>query len=464
MDNKSQSLAKGMLIYAIGNFGTKILSFLIVPLYTFYISTEDMGVYDLLISTVNLLCPLITMQIADAAYSWIIRGTAKPKDCIAGSMTLLAFNSVVAVLVSCVVHSFYPIPHFGQFVLLMLSYNALSVIQKFLRGLKNQRLFAISGIVYTAIFLSLNVLQICVLRQGVESLLSSAFIANILTIAMIYLCEKQVRVNFLKKPDFKVIKAMLVFAIPLIPNQLNWWVINSSDRFIVTAFLGLSATGVFAIAHKFPSILQLVLSLFTTSWQDLAVADQEKPDAFYGDVFKRLYVIAFSLLLPVIPATRLVITWFMDSSYHAAANYVAFLYMGTVFQAFSSFYGVGYLRSKDTKQASATSIYGAVINILVHVSLVKVIGLQAASLSTFLGFLVMWLIREKQNRKELNIRIRWGHFLLCALPVLALSIASSYTNTMIDCILAGLGGVAFLVINHRFILDLLGKFKKKLIH
>ena len=39
MDNKSQSLAKGMLIYAIGNFGTKILSFLIVPLYTFYIST-----------------------------------------------------------------------------------------------------------------------------------------------------------------------------------------------------------------------------------------------------------------------------------------------------------------------------------------------------------------------------------------------------------------------------------------
>ena len=180
MENKSQSLAKGMLIYAIGNFGTKILSFLIVPLYTFYISTEDMGVYDLLISTVNLLCPLVTMQIADAAYSWIIRGTQDARSCIRGSMQLLLINTVVAVVTTGIVHLFSPIPYFWQFLLLMVSYNALSVAQKLLRGLKNQRLFALSGIAYTAIFLILNVIQICVLRQGVQSLLTSAFIANLM--------------------------------------------------------------------------------------------------------------------------------------------------------------------------------------------------------------------------------------------------------------------------------------------
>ena len=461
MENKSQSLAKGMLIYAIGNFGTKILSFLIVPLYTFYISTEDMGVYDLLISTVNLLCPLVTMQIADAAYSWIIRGTQDARSCIRGSMQLLLINTVVAVVTTGIVHLFSPIPYFWQFLLLMVSYNALSVAQKLLRGLKNQRLFALSGIAYTAIFLILNVIQICVLRQGVQSLLTSAFIANLATILLIYLAEKRIRVNFIGKPDIPVIKGMLAFAVPLIPNQLSWWVINSSDRYIIRLFLGLSANGIFAIAHKFPSILQLILGLFTTSWQDLAVSDRENPGSFYADVFRRLYVIAFTLLLPVIPATKLVITWFMESHYHSAANYVAFLYLGTVFQAFSSFYGVGYLRGKDTKQASATSIYGALINIAVHLALVTFIGLQAASISTFLGFLVMWLIRERQNRKELNIRIAWPHFLLCALPALALSIAASFTGSIADIILTLAGGIVFLAVNWRFLMDMIKKVLKK---
>ena len=462
MENKSQSLAKGMLIYAIGNFGTKILSFLIVPLYTFYISTEDMGVYDLLISTVNLLCPLVTMQIADAAYSWIIRGTRDYESCIRASMQLFWVNSIVAAVVTSVVHYFYPIAYFWEFLLLMFSYNALSVVQKLLRGLKNQRLFALSGILYTAIFLALNVVQICVLKKGVGSLLTSAFIANMLTIVMIYIVEKRVRVAFFRKPDMAVITGMLAFAIPLIPNQLSWWVINSSNRYIIGLFLGLSANGIFAIAHKFPSILQLVLSLFTTSWQDLAVADTEDPGTFYQDVFRRLYVIAFTMLLPLIPATKLVIVWFMESSYHGASNYVAFLYLGTVFQAFSSFYGVGYLRGKDTKQASATSIYGALANIVIHLGLVKFIGLQAASLSTFLGFVVMWLIREKQNRNELKIRIRWGNFLSYALPVLALSIGCNYTGVVVDCVLTGVGGVAFLVLNRSFLMELLGKIKKKI--
>lgn len=461
MENKSQSLAKGMLIYAIGNFGTKILSFLIVPLYTFYISAEDMGLYDLLISTINLLCPLITLQIADAAYSWIIRDNADQRVCIMSSIQLLLFNSVIAAIMTCVVHYIQPIPHFGLFLLLMISYNALSVVQKLLRGLKNQRLFAISGIFYTGIFLLLNVIQICILKQGVASLLASAFYANLCTLIMVYILEPRIRISIFHRPQLPVMKGMLRFAIPLIPNQLSWWIINSSDRYIISLFLGLGANGIFAIAHKFPSILHLILSLFTTSWQDLAVADTDAPGSFYNDVFRRLYTIAFTLLLPIIPATKLVILWFMESSYHSAANYVAFLYLGTVFQAFSSFYGVGYLRGTDTKQASTTSIYGALCNILCHLALVKFIGLQAASASTFIGFTVMWLIRERQNRKELKIAIHWGHFLLLSAPVLALSFAASFTDMWMDCILTLTGGIAFVIINRKFILDMMKKVLKR---
>ena len=184
MDNKkNQSLMKGMLIYAIGNFGTKILSFLIVPLYTYYISTADMGTYDLLISTIRLMTPIITLQIADASYSFMIRDRIDHRLCVASSMQLLLFNSAISVLVIVGVNLFFPIPYFWDFILLSVTTNILSVVQRMLRGVKNQKLFAISGVIYTAVFLSLNVVQITVLHQGVRSLLTSANIANLVSLA-----------------------------------------------------------------------------------------------------------------------------------------------------------------------------------------------------------------------------------------------------------------------------------------
>lgn len=460
-NNKNQSLMKGMLIYAIGNFGTKILAFLIVPLYTYYISTSDMGTYDLLISTVSLLTPIITLQIADASYSFMIRDRMDHKLCVRTSMQVLLFNSVISILVIVGVNCFFPIPFFWDFIWLSVTTNILTVVQRMLRGLKNQVLFAISGVIYTAVFLTLNVVQITVLHQGVRSLLTSAIIANLFALGSIYLLERKLWTSLFRKPDFPGMKEMLRFAIPLIPNQLNWWVINSSNRYIISLSLGNSANGIFAISYKFPTILQLVLSLFNTSWQDVVVADNEDSGAYYTSVFRTLYILSFTLLLPLIPATKLVIVWFMEQSYHSAAAYVAFLYLGTVFQSFASFYGVGYLRGKDTKRASTTSIYGAVVNVVLHLCLIPFIGLQAAAISTFVGFLVMWLVRERHNRKELNIRVKWGEFAFYFLPVLILCVGTIFTNVLFDCILTGVGGVLFLVLNRKMILDLLKKILKK---
>lgn len=462
MDNsKNKSLMTGMLIYAIGNFGTKILSFLIVPLYTYYISTADMGAYDLLISTVNLLIPIITLQIADAAYSFMIRGTIDNRLCIASSMQLLLVNTVISTSIIIVLHVTRPILYFWEFMGLVFTTNVLTVVQRMLRGLKKQKLFALSGVIYTVVFLVLNLLQICVFHKGVRSLLTSAIIANLVALASIYLLEKQMRVNFLTKPDVPVVKEMLRFSVPLIPNQLSWWAINSSNRYIINLYLDLSANGIFGIAYRFPTILQMVLNLFNTSWQDVVVGDNEDSGAYYTGVFRTLYILSFTLLLPLIPATKLVILWFMEKSYADAANYVAFLYLGTVFQSFASFYGVGYLRGKDTKRASTTSIYGAIVNIAVNFLLIRFIGLHAASISTFLGFLVMWLIREKHNRKELGIQINWREFLLYMSLALALCIGVCFTNIMLDCIITLAGGIVFLVLNRKMILGLVNKVLKR---
>jgi O-antigen/teichoic acid export membrane protein len=403
------------------------------------------------------------MQISDAAYRWMVREENDKGIYVRSTLQVLLNSCIIASGCILAVHYFYPFRFGWYFVLVLVTARVLQTTQKLLRGLENQKLFAVSGILYTAIFLALNVIQICVLRQGVEALFQSTIIANIVTLFVVYVSEKRLRVNIFQRPDFVTIKKLLKFSIPLVPNQLNWWIINSSDRYVIRYFIGATANGIYAISYKFPTMLQVILNLFNTSWQDVSISDSDKDTGkYYSSIFEKLYNFSFSLLWCLIPATKVFINIFMDVSYHDAANYVSFLFLGTVFQSFSSFYGVGYLRDKNTKQASLTSIYGAIINAVVCIGFVRFIGLHAASISTFFGFAVMWLIREHQNRNELGVVINLRKFLSLFFVTFFISIIACFTNMAMDFAFGILGGIAFLVLNYKLIQPIVTKLVRKI--
>ena len=453
MDDKNAKLLNGMLIYAVGNFGTKIMSFLIVPLYTYYISTQDMGTYDLINSTMSMCFPILTLQISDAAYRWLIRGGGDEYK--KAAYQIIICNSIILIIIAGIVNLFYSIPFFTYIICSMFTNAVLDTMQKILRGIDNQKLFAISGVFYTFIFLLLNVIQICILRKGIVCLFTSMIIANICVIIFIILKEKKIRVNIFIWPDKCIISKMLKFSVPLVPNQLNWWVMSSSDRYLISFFLGVASNGIYSIAYKFPSLLQVIISLFNTSWQDISISETEKNSTYYTILFRKLYKFSFSLVYFLIPLTQIYIILALNSDYKQAAKYISFLYLGTIFQGFSSFYGVGYLKEKNTKYASLTSIYGAVVNFVVNILMIKFIGLHAAAFSTFMGFLAMWLVREKQNRNSLQILINQKEFLAYLCIGIICAFVSLRSNLFIDCIWAVIGFTSFLFINKDFILWLL---------
>ena len=445
---KTKNLIKGTGIYALGTFGTKILSFLIVPIYTYYIATEDMGLYDILMSTINLLTPIITMQISDAAYRWILRDEDSKDLYIRTTIQVLVINCCLFSFLIIIGNYFIAIPYCYYFTAVLVSSRMLATVQKLLRAIGNQKLFAISGICYSAVFLLLNLLQICIMNQGISGLFQSAVIANAVALISIILTEPKIRINCFKKLDTRLIAKFYKFSIPLVPNYLNWWVINASDRYIVAIFLGMSANGVLAIAHKFPTVLQTILNLFTTSWQDVSVAEKEKDTGeYYTRIFKTYSKLALSMLWPLIPITKIAIWVIMSESYKEACDFVAFYYLGTVYQSFASFYGVGYLKSTKTENAFFTSIYGAMVNITINLLFVRVIGLQAAAVSTFAGFLVMWLIRERQNRGELGIKIKWMEIILYTLFAIIVAVLSNILNLKWNILLGAVGGLLFLDVN-----------------
>lgn len=115
-EQNDKKIVKGTLIYAIGNFGTKILAFLIVPLYTYYISTSDMGDYDLVTTTVALFTPIITMRISDAAYRWILHNIDKKKNCISATYRVIILGTCLSAAILLAVNAIFPIKYSSDFL------------------------------------------------------------------------------------------------------------------------------------------------------------------------------------------------------------------------------------------------------------------------------------------------------------------------------------------------------------
>lgn len=460
----SKALLTGTITYAIGSFGTKFLNFLIVPLYTYYILPGDLGDYDLLVTTVSLLSPLLTMKLSDAAYRWIIKSKENEVPYISATYQLLLRSCFFAALLLLVINFFIPIWNCHYFIAILVGDRILECLQKLLRGLKNQKLFALSGLFHTAVLVGSNVVKVCVLKRGVTALLQSSVISLYTTIFLILLLEKRLRqVDF--KPDYRPQqKEMLRYSIPLVPSALSWWVMSASDRYVIRFLLDKAANGIFSVAHKFPSILQTVFLMFNNAWTDMALAELgkgEQSEAYTKQVFQQLYKVSFGMVLVLIPATKLVMQMILSEKYRQAAIYIGFLYLGTVFQGLTSFCSIGYLQGKRTVGAAKTSACGAAVNLTVDLLLMGWIGLFAASLSTFLGYFVMWVLRIRDIKEDFPIHIDYRVFVTYFLGSVAMALVTIWTGRLADLLLAAAAGVFFLADNRETIAAVFRKLRSR---
>lgn len=473
MDSKqvkqnNKALLTGTIVYAIGSLGTKILTFLIVPFYTYYISTSDMGEYDLLITGVGLLSPLISLRISEATYNWMIKRSASNEVCIKSTYNYLLKSCTLSVVIISFVGYFIYIWNIGLFLVILVLDPILETTQKILRGLKNQKLFAASGIIYTGILVTLNFITVCIMKLGVSSLLVNTIISQLISIVLIFLLEKRMRcllIKIEKKTLLVTQKEMLKYSIPLVPSTLSWWVMSVSNRYVIRYFLGSSFNGIYAISTKFPSVLQTLFVLFNNSWTDMALANlesKEENSKYVSDLFEKMYIFSFSMIFCLIPMTKVIAQVILSADYKIGSIYIGFLYLGAIFQGFSSFASVGYLQNKKTAKAATSSIAGAIVNLIVDLLLIKIVGLFAAALSTYAGFLVMWIVRMYDIRNDWPIGVNIPKFVMMALAATIVATITIWTTIQVDVVMTVIFGIIFLVLNRYYFLIILKKLKRKI--
>lgn len=414
-----KKMFKETLTYSVGSFGSKILSFLLIPFYTYFLTKKELGEYDLLLTTISLFGPLVSLQISDAAYRWLI-----DKEYISEvEKAKVITNSIITLLIGYLIFSigFYIYIFFNDFqyhtyfIVLIFLNCLLPLLQNILRGQGNTRQFAINGILTTFLMVVFNIIFIYMLKLNIEGVFLANIVAYTIACSMILYKVKIIQYFRFKYWDLKLIKSMASYSLPLIPNLMSWWAISSASKFIILHYMGAEGNGLYAVASRFPALLLVINSVLLLPLQDRILKEEN------NTTFNRLLnkFIIFEMILAFILGilSPLMTEILVSKEYFETWQYMPYLYLGVGFNAIAGFLGLKYQKEKNTLKITLTTLLGAVVSIVLSVVLIQYIGLQGISISFLIGFLVVLLVRYIDIYKKDAFNFKF--FIIILLPVVS---------------------------------------------
>lgn len=447
--NKYKYLIKNTGILTISSFSSRILVFLLVPLYTSVLSTAEYGTYDLSVTTIQLLLPIFTLNIYDAVMRFFMDKKYSKKEISAVGLKYVFISILLFAITMLLNYKIGILESFREYSVFVFLFYLVNLGNQYLtqmaKGNEQVRDVAIAGVINTLVTLVLNLLLLLVFRMGLSGFFI-AYISGQFCSALIIFFKSHCWRYFSLKVNKKYEKEMLAYSIPLILGTVGWWCNNASDRYVVTFLCGIAANGIYSVAYKIPSILTTIQQVFLQAWQISAVKEYEDEDSniFYGNTFLFINLAMCLVCMGLILFTKFIAGILYAKDFYAAWQYVPFLLVSGVFNAASGILGPILNADKDSKSLGASSLVGAFVNIILNFSLIYVIGVQGAAVATAISSYIIYLFRKIAVGTKIVVENYWKIYISWIL-IVCQAITSIYIERpIIEIILI----FAFVIINY----------------
>lgn len=407
--SREKRFVKNSIILLIGQVIPKMTFLIVLPILTAYLTKTEYGTYDLINVLQALLLPIITLQIQVAAFRYLIES----KDDLNGKKKIVTnvFIFLIPIIVLLFIGSMITLYNYSfiskflisLFLVIELMYGVMGQIS---RGLLDTKGYSIAGIANSIINLVLTILFIYVLKLGLNGLLLCLCISVAIPSIFLFYRERMYSLYDYKLKDRKELKKLLNYSWPMIPLAISMWIINASDRVMITLFLGIEANAVYAVARKIPSIINLIQGSFHTAWTESAsLADRDADSSeYYSNMFDSLFRAVSGIAIVIACFTPALFKVLIKGNYNEAYFQMPILLLSMIFFSLSSFIGGIYTAKKKTKNVGLTTIGAAIINIFIDFILIDKIGLYAASISTLVSYIVLTIFRMINIKKIVNIK------------------------------------------------------------
>jgi O-antigen/teichoic acid export membrane protein len=447
---KYKYLAKNTLIFFIGSFTSKVLVFLLLPLYTTVLTTSEYAVTDLMSTSVNLLYMVLTLMMSEAVLRFSIEINYSKSEVLNIGFIFIIFSGILVGIGSLFASELNLISifdyHWLQFFLLYFFYSINSLLAGFIRGIEKVKLIAVAGIIGTLVTIISNIMLLVVFKWGINGYIASLILANII-VCFVYIMFGGIYKYITIKPlNSYLMIEMVKYSSPIVITEVAWWLNTTADRYIVTWLLGPTETGLLSVAHRLPSVLTIFTSIFMQAWKLSAIKEYESESSrkFFSDMlnlYNAMLIIAGAVVIVFVkPISSLIFRGDFVSAWYLVPPFI----LAFVINGVSAFLGTFFIANKNTKSLMSSTLLGATVNIVLAIVLIKEIGTIGAGIATVISYFIISVVRTIQVKKQMKLQIEFkriipSYLLLILLAsIISLNVGNVYINVIIMLILVWL--------------------------
>lgn len=400
---RKKYLLKNTVIFSIGNFGSKFITFFLVPLYTNVLATDEFGIIDTIYTILTLVVPILTLNIGEAVTRFSLDKNSNQNKIMSVGLASLIMAFVTSTALMPL------ISHFTEYALYiylyMISFAASQMFLAYLRGKELLLRYSIGSIIQTLSVALFNILFLVVLKYGIQGYFIAYSLANFITAIYAFFAGNVFSTIRHFSFDKSLAKSMAKFSIVLIPNNFMWWIMNTSDRLMVTAISGADVNGIYAVAYKLPTILSVMASVFNQAWLYSAIHENESADRdeYNNKMYDGLVSFVILIAIALLSIMKLFLKFYVGNDYYTAWKYTPYLMIGFVFMTLGTFLSTSYTVNKDSMGFLISGTIGAVVNVVLNFILIPRFAASGAAIATCISYFSVFCFRAWNTKKYLKL-------------------------------------------------------------
>lgn len=408
--SRNKELIKNTFIILIGKISTQLITFLLLPIYTNFLSTTEYGKVDLIITYISLFAPLISLQLEYAAFRYLLEARKKEEkkgEIICNTLLVLSIISVICIIIFIPIYFIINYRYAIHLIIILIITMFANMLLQFARGLGDNLNYSIASFITGVSNALISIFLVVFLKKGIIGILLAMVISNMLCVIYLFLRLKLYRVVFKYEFDKKLLKKLLKYSIPLIPNSICWWIISVSDRSVITWILGAASNGIYSIAAKFSGVIVTLYNIFNLSWTETVSLHINDSDAneYLSNTFNSIICFFACGCIALICIMPFAFNILIGENYIDAYKYIPFLILGSFFNIIMGMLSAIYIGKKKSSEMAKTSAWAAILNVIINLIFVKLIGIWAAVISTVISYLIVSLYRLCDVKKYVDLKV-----------------------------------------------------------
>jgi O-antigen/teichoic acid export membrane protein len=438
-----KSTLKNTFIYSIGTFSSRLAGFILIPLYTAHFSIEEYGMMGIMDVSAQILIAILGFSLYNAYFRWYWdeKYVSRQKSILFTILSFLIFQFIVFFVLlftfqkdlSLLLFDTYERTYLIKLLLYVNCFEAVGVLISALLRLKEKAFhYTVLQVIKLTASLLVTIYLIKYRNSNIEAVYEAQLIANILYLILIM---NMIRKNIVIRFEWKILREMLSFSLPLVLTSISGIILNITDRYSLRFLSDMASVGVYSLGFKVANTIRVFLiTSVNLALQPMIFKMMDDPGnkRFYSKVMTyfafglMFFILFFSLFAPEI----IKVISKQNMAFWDAYKIVPVLSFSMLFTMLRDVAFTGLNITKKTRIIAALIISAALLNILLNLLLIPAWNYRGAAVATALSQVTFFILTYRFAQKHYPISYEIKKVLLMIVTGICIYAAGFLFNSL----------------------------------